>query len=339
MRVAIVGATGAVGTEFLGILEERRFPVTSLSLFASERSAGRELEFRGSPVTVRALPDDGDLEADVVFSSAGGSLSRAHAQAWARHGAIVIDNTSAWRMDPDVPLVVPEANGDDALAHRGIIANPNCSTIIALVALAPLHRAFGLRRATVATYQAVSGAGMAGIDELRDLTRAALDGDPLRPRKFRHSIAFNLFSHDSDIGDDGYNVEERKLLLESRKILGLPELRISATCVRVPVFRAHSEAIHAEFEGPVSADAAREVLAAAPGIRVVDDRQRNTFPMPLDASGGDDVLVGRLREDTSLPGALALFVAGDQIRKGAALNAVQIAEHLIAQGALRAPVP
>ena len=337
MRVAIVGATGAVGTEFLGILEERDFPITSLTLFASARSAGRSLPFRGQELQVRQLPDDGDLQADVVFASAGGSISKEHAKRWAAHGAVVIDNTSAWRMDPEVPLVIPEANGEAALSHRGIIANPNCSTIIALMALAPLHRAFGLQRATVATYQAVSGAGAAGIEELREQTRAALDGHELAPRKFQHPIAFNLFSHDSAIHDDGYNAEERKLLLESRKILGQDDLRVSATCVRVPVFRAHSEAIHAEFARSVSADQVREVLAAAPGVQVVDDRARNTFPTPLAASGGDDVLVGRIRDDASLPGAVALFAAGDQIRKGAALNAVQIAEHLIARGALTLP--
>ncbi len=337
MRVAIVGATGAVGTEFLGILDERRFPLTSLALYASPRSAGRTLPFRGEALPVLPLPEGGDLDADVVFSSAGGQVSKQHAWRWAEHGAVVIDNTSAWRMDERVPLVVPEANGEAALSHRGIIANPNCSTIIALMALAPLHRAFGLVRATVATYQAVSGAGAAGIEELREQTRAALAGGEPRPSKFQHRIAFNLFSHDSDVGEDGYNVEERKLLLEARKILAEPALRLSATCVRVPVFRAHSEAIHAEFRRPVSADEARETLAAAPGVRVVDDRVRNTFPMPLDASGGDEVLVGRIRADASLDGAVALFVAGDQIRKGAALNAVQIAEHLIAQGALAAP--
>jgi aspartate-semialdehyde dehydrogenase len=329
MRVAIVGATGAVGQELLTLLEERAFPVTRLRLFASARSAGSRQGFRGRSVTIETLPEDDDLDADVVFSSAGGALSKAHARAWAAHGAVVIDNTSAWRMDPSTPLVVPEVNAAAARDHRGIVANPNCSTIIALMALAPLHRAFELRRATVATYQAVSGAGAKGIDELTRLTRAALDGRDEAPEAFDHDIAFNLFSHDSVVGDDGYNVEERKLTLESRKILAAPELRISATCVRVPVYRAHSEAIHAEFARPVDPDAAREVLAAAPGVRIVDDRAGNRFPMPREASGQDDVLVGRLRADASLTGGLALFVAGDQIRKGAALNAVQIAESLL----------
>jgi aspartate-semialdehyde dehydrogenase len=328
MRTAIVGATGAVGQELLEILDARAFPLSSLRLFASPRSAGRSVAFRGASIPVEPLPADGDLEADVVFSSAGGSLSKAHAWTWAEHGAVVIDNTSAWRLDPRVPLVVPEVNPGAIADHRGLIANPNCSTILALLALAPLHRAFGLVRATVATYQAVSGAGQAAIAELLDQTRAVLDGEAARPAKFPHPIAFNLFSHDSEVGVDGYNQEERKLLLESRKILGLPQLRISATCVRVPVVRAHAEAIHAEFERPVSESEARAALAGAPGIVVVDDRTANLFPMPLDASGRDDVLVGRVREDASLPGGIALFLAGDQIRKGAALNAVQIAERL-----------
>lgn len=339
MRVAIVGATGAVGQEFLRLLDERGFPLTTLTLHASARSTGRQIPFGGDLLTVQPLPDDGDLKADVVFSSAGGSISTAAAWRWAEHGAVVIDNTSAWRMDERCPLVIPEVNGAAALEHRGVIANPNCSTIVALMALAPLHRAFGLRRATVATYQAVSGSGAAGIDELDRQVRAYLAGEESPPEKFRHPIAFNLFSHDSDIGDDGYNLEETKLLRESRKILDAPELRISATCIRVPVFRAHSEAIHAEFERPVTAVEATEVLASAPGVTLVDERASNTFPMPLAASGIDDVLVGRIREDVSLEGGVALFVSGDQIRKGAALNAVQIGEELIRRGALLAAAP
>ena len=328
MRTAIVGATGAVGQEFLDVLAARGFPLASLRAFASPRSAGRTITFRGEPVRVEPLPDDGDLGADLVFSSAGGSVSRAHAWSWANHGAVVVDNSSAWRLDPRVPLVVPEVNPGAIAEHRGVIANPNCSTILALLALAPLHRAFGLVRATVATYQAVSGAGQAAIGELLEQTRAVLDGGEARPAKFPHPIAFNLFSHDSEVGADGYNLEERKLLLESRKILGLPHLRLSATCVRVPVVRAHAEAIHAEFERPVTEAEARGVLAGAPGVLLIDDREANRFPMPLDASGRDEVLVGRVREDASLPGAIALFLAGDQVRKGAALNAVQIAERL-----------
>ena len=335
MRVAIVGATGAVGQEFLDLLSKRNFPLTTLTLYASERSAGNQVSFGAQELSVQALPEDGNLHADVVFSSAGGSISKARAWDWARHGATVIDNTSAWRMDERVPLVVPEINPEDALAHDGVIANPNCSTIIALMALAPLHRAFGLTRATIATYQAVSGAGAAGIDELTLQTKAALAGETVAPKKFQHTIAFNLFSHDSDVGEDGYNVEERKLLQESRKILHAPDLLISATCVRVPVFRAHSEAIHAEFEQPVSVAEARAVLQDAAGLQLSDDRAGNTFPMPLNVSGQDDCFVGRIREDASRPGAIALFVAGDQVRKGAALNAVQIGEFLVAEGAFK----
>lgn len=328
MRVAIVGATGAVGAELLEVLEERSFPLSGLRAYASPRSAGRHVPFAGEDVVVEPLPASGDLGADVVFSSAGGSLSKEHAWSWASHGAVVIDNTSAWRLDERVPLVVPEVNPEAARAHQGVIANPNCSTIIALMALAPLHRAFGLKQAVVATYQAVSGAGLAGMSELQEQSAAVLAGEPPKKDKFKHQIAFNVFSHDSDVGDDGYNAEERKLLLEARKILGLPELRVSATCVRVPVFRAHSEAIHASFDRPVTVEGAAEVLRGAAGLELVDERAENTFPMPLSAAGRDVTLVGRLRQDTALDNGLALFVAGDQVRKGAALNAVQIAELL-----------
>lgn len=333
MRYAIVGATGAVGQEFLDLLAHRGVagrpvPPEALRLYASPRSAGRRVAYAGHELTIEALPEDGDLGVDVAFSSAGGSISKAHAWSWAAHGAVVVDNTSAWRLDPRVPLVVPEVNPDAVQGHQGVIANPNCSTILALVALAPLDRAFGLTRATVATYQAVSGAGQAAIEELLGQTRAVLDGAAPEPSTFPHPIAFNLFSHDSEVGADGYNQEERKLLLESRKILGRPDLAVSATCVRVPVVRAHAEAIHAEFARSVGVDEARAVLAAAPGVRLVDDPAANRFPMPLEATGQDDVLVGRLRADASRPGALALFLAGDQVRKGAALNAVQIADLL-----------
>lgn len=328
MRVAIVGATGAVGAELLSLLAERSFPLTTLRLFASPRSAGTTRTFAGEELRVEALPEDGDLGADLVFSSAGGSVSKAAAWRWAEAGAVVVDNTSAWRMDERVPLVVPEVNPDAIRTHRGLVANPNCSTIIALMALAPLHRAFGLRRVTAATYQAVSGAGQAGIAELETQAHAFLHGQQEPPRTFAHRIAFNLFSHDSEVGDDGYNGEERKMLLESRKILGAFDLRLSATCVRVPVFRAHSIAVHAEFDRPVTEPEARAVLAEARGVRLLDDRANNTFPMPLEASGRDEVLVGRIRADASNEGGIALFVVGDQIRKGAALNAVQIAEEL-----------
>jgi aspartate-semialdehyde dehydrogenase len=334
MRVAIVGATGAVGQELIKLLHERSFPLTSLTLYASARSEGREMVFGNHTLRAKTLPKGGNLSADVVFSSAGTMISRNQAWNWSANGAVVIDNTSAWRMDDRCPLVIPEINGETALGHRGIVANPNCSTIVALMALAPLHREFGLKRATVATYQAVSGAGTAGIEELKLQSRAFLSGEKAIPKTFQHPIAFNLFSHDSEIGEDGYNVEERKLLLESRKILGEPELMVSATCVRVPVFRAHSEAIHAEFSNPITAGEAKKVLASAPGVTLVDDRPGNTFPTPLMASGKNDVIVGRIRQDVSNPSGIALFVAGDQIRKGAALNAEQIAEFLLARGSI-----
>ncbi len=331
MRVAIVGATGAVGQEFLRLLDERNFPITTLRLYASERSAGKKISYKGQEISLEVLPEDGNLDVDIAFSSAGGSISKADAWQWAEHGAVVIDNTSAWRMDERVPLVVPEINGEAALENNGIIANPNCSTIIALMALAPLHKEFGLKRAIVDTYQAVSGAGAAGFAELESQTKAALAGEAIEAKKFQHPIAFNLFSHDSEIDETGYNFEERKLLHESRKILAAPDLKISATCVRVPVYRAHTEAIHAEFERAVTVDEVHEVLASAEGIQIIDDRENNTFPMPLAASNQDDCFVGRIREDSSLAGGIALFVSGDQIRKGAALNAVQIGEYLIDQ--------
>lgn len=341
MRVAIVGATGAVGQEFLELLAERNFPISELKLYASPRSAGKEITFKGTTYTVIATPEDGNLEADIAFASASGTLSKAEAKKWASHGAIVIDNSSAWRMDAETPLVIPEVNGEDALKHNGIIANPNCSTIIALMALAPLHKAFGLKRATVATYQAVSGAGAAGITELADQSKAYLadENAELPVEKFQHPIAFNLFSHDSDIDEDGYNVEERKLLNESRKMLHDETLMISATCIRVPVFRAHSEAIHAEFMVDVTAEQATEVLSKADGLQIIDDRVGNTFPMPIISSGQDDCFVGRIRNDISKPGSIAFFVSGDQIRKGAALNAVQIGEYLVAKNAVKEAVP
>ncbi len=328
MRIAVVGATGAVGEELLALLADRDVPAERVRAFASARSAGRSIPYAGRALEVAPLPEGGDLGAELVFSSAGGTVARREARRWVAHGSVVIDNTSAWRMDPDVPLVIPEVNGEAADRHDGVVANPNCSTILALMALAPLHRAWGLERITVATYQAVSGAGAKGVAELTRMTRAALDGTPAEPEAFAENVAFNLFSHDSPVGDDGYNVEERKLADESRKILDLPELAVSATCVRVPVYRAHAEAIHAAFREPADPDEARRLLEGAPGVRVVDDRAAGRFPTPMAASGRDEVLVGRIRADLARPGGLALFLAGDQIRKGAALNAVQIAERL-----------
>lgn len=333
--VAIAGATGAVGAEFLKLLEERDFPLGSLKLLASARSAGKTIRFKGEELPVEELTADSFKGVDIAFFSAGGSRSKQFGPAAAEAGAVMIDNSSAFRMDPQVPLVVPEVNPDDALAHRGIIANPNCSTIILLMALTPLLRLSPVKRVVVSTYQAASGAGASAMQELEDQSRAFLSGETVEKNIFPHQIAFNLFSHNTDIDDSGYNEEERKMVKETRKILHLPDLAVTATCIRVPILRAHSESINIEFAGPrPGVEEARAALAAFPGVQVIDDRAGNTFPMPLAASGKDDVFVGRIREDLSHPNALDLFVAGDQILKGAALNGYQIAELLIARGAI-----
>jgi aspartate-semialdehyde dehydrogenase len=332
--VAVVGATGAVGVEILACLERRGFPVGRLKLLASERSVGKTLDFRGAGVAVEALAPGAFEGIDIALFSAGGARSRRFAPEAVRAGAVVVDNSSAFRMDPDVPLVVTEVNGGALARHRGIVANPNCAAMIAAVPLWPLHSAVPIRRLQVVTYQAASGAGAAAMQELLDSTRAYLDGAPFTPAVMPHDYAFNLFSHNTDIDpESGYNDEETKVMRELRKIFAAPDLRIGATCVRVPVLRAHAIALTAEFDRPLAPGAAREILAAAPGIVVVDDRARNHFPMPRAASGRDEVLVGRIREDASDPSGrtLALFVAGDQLLKGAALNAVQIAEMLLAR--------
>lgn len=332
-HVAIAGATGAVGTEFLRVLENHRFPIASLRLLASERSEGKRLRFGGEEITVQRLRDDAFEGVQIAFFSAGASRSRQFAPTAVKAGAVVIDNSSAFRMDPQVPLVVPEINLEDARAHKGIIANPNCSTIIMLMAVAPLHRLSRVRRIVVSTYQSASGAGAQAMQELIDQTAAVLEGKSVTPRVLPHQIAFNLFSHNSAINEWGYNEEEWKMIHESRKILHEPELAITATCVRVPVLRAHSESINIEFaERRPTVDEAREALRVFPGVRLVDDRERNHFPMPIEASEREEVLVGRIREDISNPMALDLFVSGDQLLKGAALNAVQIAEGMIARG-------
>ncbi len=332
-HVAIAGATGAVGTEFLRVLEKHRFPIASLRLLASERSEGKKLSFCGETLTVQKLSDDSFDGVQIAFFSAGASRSRQFAPAAVRAGAVVIDNSSAFRMDPQVPLVVPEINLEDARQHQGIIANPNCSTIIMLMAVAPLHRLSPAKRIVVSTYQSASGAGAQAMQELLEQTAAVLEGKPVTPRVLPHQIAFNLFSHNSAINEWGYNEEEWKMIHESRKILHEPELAITATCVRVPVLRAHSESINIEFAGRrPSVDEAREALQKFPGVKLVDDRERNHFPMPIEASEREEVLVGRIREDFSNPMALDLFVSGDQLLKGAALNAVQIAEGMIEKG-------
>jgi aspartate-semialdehyde dehydrogenase len=329
--VAIVGATGAVGLEMIGCLERRRFPLSELRLLASARSAGRKLEFRGEPLPVRELTEASFEGVSLALFSAGSSVSKRFAPAAVRAGAIVIDNSSAFRMDPGVPLVVPEINPLAVREHRGIIANPNCTAIISITPLWPIHQANRIVRLVIASYQSASGAGAAAMEELRESTRAYLEGRAYQQRVLPHPYAFNVFSHNTRIDPaTGYNEEEIKVREETRKIFGDPELRVSATCIRVPVLRAHSVAITFECQRPISADEARRLIAGAAGVKLVDDRERNYFPMPRDASGGDPILVGRIRQDLSDPSgrSIALFVAGDQLLKGAALNAVQIAEIL-----------
>jgi aspartate-semialdehyde dehydrogenase len=329
--VAIVGATGAVGVEMIGCLERRAFPLASLRLYASARSAGKELEFRGAPLRVQELTEAGFDGVDIALFSAGGATSKKFAPIAVRAGATVIDNSSAFRMDPAVPLIVPEINREALRSHRGIIANPNCTAIISITPLWPIHQANRIVRLLIASYQSASGAGAAAMEELREATRAYLEGRAFEQRVMPHPFAFNVFSHNTRVDPvSGYNEEEIKVREETRKIFGDPELRVSATCIRVPVLRAHSVAISFECERPISAEEARRIIAAAPGVQLVDDRERNYFPMPRDASGGDAILAGRIRQDVSDPSgrSIALFVAGDQLLKGAALNAVQIAEAL-----------
>ncbi len=329
--VAIVGATGAVGVELIRCLEARRFPLAELRLYASSRSAGKTLRFRDAPVGVRELTGEAFRGVDIALFSAGSGISKRFAPIATGDGAVVVDNSSAFRMDPAVPLVVPEINPQAIRSHRGIIANPNCSTIISITPLWPIHRVNRIRRMIVATYQAASGGGAAAMQELRESTRAYLDGRPYENTVLPHPYAFNLFSHNSRIDPaTGYNEEETKVIRETRKIFGDEDIRISATCVRVPVLRAHSVAIHFECERPITPAEVRDIVATAPGVKLVDDPERNYFPMPRDASGTDPILVGRIRRDASDPSgrSIALFVAGDQLLKGAALNAVQIAELL-----------
>ena len=328
--VAVAGATGAVGVEMIKMLEQRNFPLKSLKLLASSRSAGKKMTFRGEELTVEEMTEASFKGVDIALFSAGASISRQFRQAVTDAGCVMIDNSSAFRMEDDVPLVVPEVNPEDVKWHKGVIANPNCSTIIMLVPVAPLHRAFGLKRLVASTYQAASGAGAKGMDELLRQTRDVLDGKPAEPHAFVDPIAFNVFPHIDVFQPNGYTKEEMKMVNETRKMLHTDAIRVSCTCVRVPVLRAHSEALNLEFEKPVTPEQAREVLAAAPGVIVVDDPANNRYPMPIDASGHGEVLVGRIRQDISQPGqtGLDMFVAGDQLLKGAAYNAVQIAELL-----------
>lgn len=331
VNIAIVGATGAVGQELLTVLEERNFPIGNFKLLASARSAGKQVQFKGKLCTIEELTVDSFKDVNIAFFSAGGSISREFAPAAVKAGAVVVDNTSAFRMKDGIPLVVPEVNGTEIHKHNGLIANPNCSTIIMNVPVWPLYQHNRVRRIIVSTYQAVSGAGAWGLYELDQQIKDYAAGKPVARQKFPHQILGNVFSHNSAVGEDGYNEEEAKMILETRKIFNDPRIMVTATCVRVPVPRAHSESINLEFERPITPAQVRSILEKAPGIRIVDDPGANYFPMPLEATGQDSVLVGRIRQDRSRDDGrgIELFVAGDQIRKGAATNAVQIAEKLV----------
>jgi aspartate-semialdehyde dehydrogenase len=328
-RVAVVGATGAVGTEMIEVLEERNFPVDVLLPLASSRSVGGTVTFRGEDIPVQLLTTDSFREVDIALFSAGADVSREYAPTAAEQGAVVIDNSAAWRMDPNVPLVVPEVNRDDLARHKGIIANPNCSTIQMVVALKPLHDQARVKRIVVTTFQSVSGTGKEAMDELMEECKDLLSFKEPTPKVYPYQIAFNCLPHIDDFLPSGYTKEEMKLVHETRKIMGDETIQITATTVRVPVYVSHSEAVNIETERKLTAHEARAVLSAAPGVLVFDDPSRKLYPMPLDAAGKDDVYVGRVREDESIPHGLNLWVVADNLRKGAALNAVQIAECLV----------
>jgi aspartate-semialdehyde dehydrogenase len=327
-RIAIVGATGAVGAELLRVLERRNFPVASIRALASGKSAGKKLSFRNQSVPVEELRENSFNGIDIAFFSAGGERSRKFVPIARDAGAVVIDNSSTFRMDPDVPLVIPEINPEDVKKHRGVIANPNCTTAVALMALYPLHRAFGVKRVFAASYQAVSGSGARAIAELKEQVQANAENRQSATQVYPHPIAFNVLPHVDVFLESGYTKEEMKMQDEGRKIMHLPKFQASVTCVRVPVYRAHSVAVSAEFEKRVSVERAHEVLAKAPGLELVDEPKKNRYPMPLDVAGKDNCQVGRVRRDCALENGLAFWVSGDQLLKGAALNAVQIAELL-----------
>ena len=331
-HVAIVGATGAVGKELLRVLDQRRFPLSRLTLLASARSAGSVVDFRGEKLTVQELREDSFVGVDIALFSAGGNISRKFGPIASAAGAVVVDNSSAFRMDPDTPLVIPEINPDDVKQHRGIIANPNCSTIILLMVAAPIHRQNAIKKIVVSTYQAASGAGAVAMKELETQARDHLEGREVKPEVFPYPIAFNAFSHNSTMDPDtGYNQEEWKMIQESHKILHDDSIRITPTCIRIGTFRAHAESVHLELSREANIEEIRQTLRAAPGVKLIDDRNRNYFPMPLEASGLDEVLVGRLRRSSSSDDGkeIDFFCCGDQLLKGAALNAVQIAELLL----------
>ncbi|HXG48209.1 MAG TPA: aspartate-semialdehyde dehydrogenase [Methylomirabilota bacterium] len=328
-HVAVVGATGAVGIEMIKTLERRRFPVSKLTLLASARSVGKKLRFRGEEIAVQELRRDSFAGIDIALFSAGGSISKEFAPLAAAAGCVVVDNSSAFRMDDAVPLVVPEINGADVAAHKGIIANPNCTTAITLMALYPLHRAFTVKRIFASSYQAVSGTGAKAIEELDRQVRQVVYGKPVTKEVYPHQIAFNVLPHVDSFLPSGYTKEEMKMENEGRKIMHHPVFRASVTCVRVPVYRAHSVAVSAEFEKPVTVEAAREVWRTAPGLDVVDNPEAREYPLPLHVAEKDNCQVGRLRKDCALDNGLCFWVVGDQLLKGAALNAVQIAELLL----------
>ena len=328
LHVAVVGATGAVGVEMLKTLEKRNFPVGRLTPLASVRSAGKTLPFWGQEITVQELTTDSFAGVDIALFSAGGEISGEFASRAVEAGAVVVDNSSAFRMDDNVPLFVPEINAAEVARHKGIIANPNCSTIVTVMALYPLHQAFGVKRMFASTYQAVSGSGAIGIAELERQVGEINEGREVSREVYPHQIAFNVLPHVDVFLDNGYTKEEMKMVHESRKIMGLPDFQASVTCVRVPVYRAHSIAISAEFEKPVSVEGAREAISGAPGIDLNDDVASNGYPLPLELAGQDNCQVGRIRKDCAMENGLSFWVAGDQLLKGAALNAIQIAEEV-----------
>jgi len=328
-HVAVVGATGAVGVEMVKTLEKRNFPVGKLTLLASARSVGKQLKFRGEAITVKELTKDAFAGVDIALFSAGGSISKEFAPIAAKAGCVVIDNSSAFRMDESVPLVIPEINASDVKGHKGIIANPNCTTAVTLMALYPLHKAFTVKRIFASSYQAVSGTGAKAIEELRRQIEQSVKGEEITKEVYPHQIAFNVLPHVDSFLPSGYTKEEMKMENEGRKIMHHPAFRASVTCVRVPVYRAHSVAVSAEFDRPVTVEAAREVLRKAPGLQVIDEPVKNAYPLPLVQADQYDCAVGRLRRDCAFDNGLAFWISGDQLLKGAALNAVQIAEELL----------
>jgi aspartate-semialdehyde dehydrogenase len=336
-RVAVVGATGAVGRAMRSILAERDFPVKELAALATAKSAGMQLEYRGQEVICQELTPDSFKGVDLALFSAGGGTSLKFAPIARDAGCVVVDNSSAWRMEPDVPLVVPEVNPDDVDWHNGIIANPNCSTIQMVVVMKPLHDAVKITRVVVSTYQAVSGTGAKAINELVQQTGQVLAGEATQPNVYPHQIAFNCLPHIDVFLEDGYTKEEQKMANETKKIMGDDSIAVTATCVRVPVQNGHSEAVNLQFASPLSVERARELLAAAPGVRVVDDPANKLYPMPIEASGQDDTYVGRIRRDPTAENTLNMWIVADNLRKGAALNAIQIAELLVERGLVRVP--